>query len=77
MIPTEECFVIEKVISLICEEFGYDDDAVTESTELNELVDDGVELDEIIRAVEGEFYVDLSEELSGDVTLGQVAAMLE
>lgn len=69
--------MIEKVISLICEEFGYDDDAVTESTELNELVDDGVELDEIIRAVEGEFYVDLSEELSGDVTLGQVAAMLE
>ncbi|MBR4858941.1 MAG: hypothetical protein IKU08_07125 [Clostridia bacterium] len=69
--------MIEKVISLICEEFGYDDGAVTESTELNELVDDGIELDEIIRAVEGEFYVDLSEELSGDVTLGQVAAMLE
>ena len=69
--------MIEKVISLICEEFGYDDGAVTESTELNELVDDGVELDEIIRVVEGEFYVDLSEEISGDVTLGQVAAMLE
>ena len=69
--------MIEKVISLICEEFGYDDDAVTESTELNELVEDGVELDEIIRAIEGEFYVDLSEELSGDVTVGQVAGMLE
>jgi acyl carrier protein len=73
----EERFMIEKVISLICEEFGYDDDAVTESTELNELVEDGVELDEIIRAIEGEFYVDLSEELSGDVTVGQVAGMLE
>ena len=69
--------MIEKVISLICEEFGYDDDAVTESTELNELIEDGVELDEIIRAIEGEFYVDLSEELSGDVTVGQVAGMLE
>lgn len=69
--------MIEKVISLICEEFGYDDDAVTESTELNELVEDGIELDEIIRIIEGEFYVDLSEELSGDVTVGQVAGMLE
>ncbi len=69
--------MIEKVISLICEELGYDDDAITENTELGELVDDGVELDEIIRIIEGEFYVDLSEELSGDVTVGQVAGMLE
>ena len=69
--------MIEKVISLICEEFGYDDGAVTESTKLDEIVEDGVELDEIIRAIEGEFYVDLSEELSGDVTVGQVAGMLE
>lgn len=69
--------MIEKVISLICEELGYDDDAITENTELGELVDDGVELDEIVRIIEGEFYVDLSEELSGDVTVGQVAGMLE
>ncbi|MBE6820423.1 MAG: acyl carrier protein [Ruminococcaceae bacterium] len=69
--------MIEKIISLICEELGYDDDAITENTELNELVEDGVELDEIIRIIEGEFYVDLSEELSGDVTIGQVAGMLE
>lgn len=69
--------MIEKVISLICEEFGYDDGVVTESTKLDEIVEDGIELDEIIRAIEGEFYVDLSEELSGDVTVGQVAGMLE
>lgn len=69
--------MIEKVISLICEELGYDDDAITENTELDELVDDGVELDEIVRIIEGEFYVDLSEELSGDMTVGQVAGMLE
>ncbi len=69
--------MIEKVISLICEELGYDDDAITENTELGELVDDGVELDEIVRIIEGEFYVDLSEELSGDMTVGQVAGMLE
>lgn len=69
--------MVEKVISLLCEEFGYEDGAITENTELNELVDEGVELEEIIHAVEGEFYVDLSEELSGDMTVGQVAEMLE
>ena len=69
--------MIEKVISLICEEFGYDEDAISGNTELRELTEDGADLDEIIRAVEGEFYVDLSEEISGDMTVAQVAEMLE
>ena len=41
--------MVEKVISLICEELGYEEDAITENTELGELADDGVELEEIIR----------------------------
>ncbi len=69
--------MIEKLISLICEELGYDEDAITENTELNELVADGVELDSIIHIIEGEFYVDLSEEISGDMTVSAVAEMLE
>lgn len=69
--------MIEKLISLICEELGYDEDAITENTELNELVADGVELDSIIHIIEGEFYVDLSEEVSGDMTVSAVAEMLE
>ena len=69
--------MIEKLISLICEELGYDEDAITEDTELNELVADGVELDSIIHIIEGEFYVDLSEEISGDMTVSAVAEMLE
>ena len=69
--------MVEKVISLICEELGYEEDAITENTELGELADDGVELEEIIRIIEGEFYVDLSEEIGSDMTLAQVAAMLE
>lgn len=69
--------MVEKVISLICEEFGYEEDAISGSTELAELTEDGADLDEIIRIIEGEFYVDLSEEISGDTTVAQVAEMLE
>ena len=69
--------MVEKVISLICEELGYEEDAISENTELNELTEDGMELEEIIRIIEGEFYVDLSEEISGDMTVAQVAEMLE
>ena len=69
--------MVEKVISLICEELGYEEDAITADTELNELVDEDVELEEIIHIIEGEFYVDLSEEFGGDMTLAQVAELLE
>lgn len=69
--------MVEKVISLICEELGYEEDAINENTELSELTEDGMELEEIIRIIEGEFYVDLSEEISGDMTVAQVAEMLE
>ena len=69
--------MLEKVISLICEEFGYEEDAVNGNTMLAELTEEGAELDEIIRLIEGEFYVDLSEEISGDMTVAQVAEMLE
>lgn len=69
--------MIEKVISLICEEFGFEEDAVNGGTSLAELAEDGIELEEIIRVVEGEFYVDLSEEISGEMTVAQVAEMLE
>lgn len=68
--------MIEKLISLICEELGYDEGAITENTELKELVDDGDELDNIIHIIEGEFYVDLSEEISEDMTIEAVAEML-
>lgn len=69
--------MVEKVISLICEELGYEEDAINENTELSELTEDGTELEEIIRIIEGEFYVDLSEEISGEMTVAQVAEMLE
>lgn len=69
--------MIEKVISLICEELGYDEDAINGNTALAELTEEGTELEEIIRIIEGEFYVDLSEEISGDMTVAQVAEMLE
>lgn len=69
--------MVEKVISLICEEFGCEEDAINGNTELTEIAEYGAELEEIIRIIEGEFYVDLSEEISGDMTVAQVAEMLE
>ena len=69
--------MIEKLISLICEELGYEEGSITENTELDEIVEDGVELEKIIHVIEGEFYVDLSEEISGDMTLTAVAELLE
>ena len=69
--------MIEKIISLICEEFGYEEDAINENTQINELIEEGTELEDVVRAIEGEFYVDLSEEISGDMTVAQVAKMLE
>jgi hypothetical protein len=69
--------MVEKVISLICEELGFDEDAINGNTELAELTEEGAEIEEIIRIIEGEFYVDLSEEISGDMTVAQVAEMLE
>ncbi len=69
--------MIEKIISLICEEFGYEEEAINENSQINELIEEGTELEDIVRAIEGEFYVDLSEEISGDMTVAQVAEMLE
>ncbi len=69
--------MVEKIISLICEEFGYDEDAVSEETVLSDITEEGVSLDEIINIIEGEFYVDLSDEISGDMTVAQIAEMLE
>jgi len=69
--------MIEKVISLICEELGYERDSINENTELNEFIEDGTELEDIIHIIEGEFYADLSEELHGDTTLATIAEILE
>ncbi|MBE6771955.1 MAG: hypothetical protein E7547_07430 [Ruminococcaceae bacterium] len=69
--------MVEKVISLICEELGYDEDAVNENTEINELLADGHDIEEIAHIIEGEFYADIADELSGDMTLSQIAEMLE
>lgn len=73
----EECFVIEKLISLICEELGYSENTINENTEIGELAEYGAELEDVIRIIEGEFYIDLGDEISGEMTVAQVAEMLE
>lgn len=69
--------MLEKVITLICEELGYDEDAIHEDTVLGELVSDETEIEELAQLLEGEFDVEFSGELSLDMTVSDVAEMLE
>lgn len=69
--------MIDKVISLICEELGYEEGSINENTELGELMEDGAELEDIIRILEGEFYADLSEEIGSETTIARIAELLE
>ena len=69
--------MLEKVISLICEELGYDEDAINEDTVLGELVGDETEIEELAQFLEGEFDVEFGGELSLDMTVSDVAEMIE
>jgi len=69
--------MLEKLISLICEELGYDTDEIDEDTVLGELVGDELEIEELVQALENEFDVELSQELSGDMTVSEIAEMIE
>lgn len=69
--------MLEKVITLICEELGYDEDTIHEDTVLGELVSDDAEIEELAQLLEGEFDVEFSGELSLDMTVSDVAEMLE
>ncbi len=69
--------MLEKVISLICEELGYADNEVDEDTLIGDLVSDELEIEELAQALENEFEVELSEELGADITVAELAEMIE
>lgn len=68
--------ILEKLISLICDELGYYEDKVSEDTALGELVGDDLELQELISAAENEFDVELGD-ADGEMTVGELAEMIE
>ena len=69
--------MLEKLISLICEEIGCDESTVSGETLLGELVSDDIETEELIQALENEFDVEFGEEISGDISVSQLAEMIE
>jgi acyl carrier protein len=66
--------ILEKLISLICDEL--DCDGIGEDAALGELVGDDIELQELISAVESEFDVELGD-ADGETTVGELAVIIE
>ncbi len=69
--------MLEKVISLICEELGCDENEVTESTLVSDLVGDELETQELVQALENEFDIELSAEIGADTTVAELADAIE
>ena len=47
--------ILEKLISMICEEFGFSEDEVDGSAPLYEFINDDAELEELVLSLESEF----------------------
>lgn len=69
--------ILEKLIELICDELGYDGSEVDENTVLSDLVSDELEKDELIQALENEFEIEFAGGISGDVSVAELAEMIE
>ena len=69
--------ILEKLISLICEELGFDEDEVDENTAVGDLVSDDLEIEELALALESEFEIELGSELSGDISVSELADIIE
>ena len=67
----------EKLISLLCEELGFDEDEVNENTAVGDLVSDDLEIEELALALESEFEIELGSELSGDISVSELADIIE
>lgn len=65
--------MLDRLITFICEEIGTED--VSEGTVIGELIDDEIEAQELISAVENEFSAEL--DCGSDITVGKLAEMLE
>lgn len=66
--------ILEKLISLICDELGCD--GIDEDTAIGELVGDDIELQELISAAESGFDAELPD-ADGETTVSELAEMIE
>ncbi|MBO4341558.1 MAG: acyl carrier protein, partial [Clostridia bacterium] len=65
--------ILEKLLALICDEFGLDSSDVNEDTTLESIASDEFELQELIGSVESEFEIELDIEPADDWTIGDLA----
>jgi len=68
--------ILERLISLICDELGCDVDELDEQAQMDELFSDEVELEEMVIVLEGEFGVEFGREFSADMTVEALADLI-
>lgn len=68
--------ILERLISLICDELGCDVDELDEQAQMDELFSDEVELEEMVIVLEGEFGVEFGREFSEDMTVEALADLI-
>ncbi len=66
--------ILERLIALICEELGLEKE-IGRETVIGDLIDDEIEVQELIIAIENEFGAEL--DCGCDVTVGELADLLE
>lgn len=68
--------ILERLISLICDELGCDVDELDEQAQMDELFSDEIELEEMVIVLEGEFGVEFGREFSADMTVEALADLI-
>ncbi|MCR5523733.1 MAG: hypothetical protein K6F64_08900 [Clostridia bacterium] len=68
--------ILERLIDLICDEFGLSEGDIGEDTLLEEFVSDEFEMQEMIDAVESEFGISLHEMPADDWSIGDLAGAI-
>ena len=65
--------ILEKLMALICDEFGLDESDVDEDTLLDEFVGDEFEMQELVDAIESEFEIKLGSTPADDWSIKELA----
>ena len=69
--------ILEKLISIICDEFGADEEEINEDTLIEDIIDDELDTEDLVLTLEREFGVEFGSEISGDISIAELADMIE
>lgn len=68
---------LEKLLSVICTELGIGEDEIDENTLIEEIVGDELETEDLVYTLEREFGIEFGGELSEDLSLAELADLIE